>query len=195
MRVKPLRSASAHAFGSYDSGSTSRWNRRRPFAGDVSTALPASSSPSSYEHVPSSARAALRVRGCGAAQVVPKYGRQGGELIELRGAVVVTRVGVAFDAFDVFDVAFDVAFDVFAAAAVVGLVAAVRRESDARQLRHERALQLVLPRRVHASRNRAHRVFFSFDARPGRARSITPPSSASTSATRHAPAYAGIRMA
>ena len=122
------------------------------------------------------ARGASRFRGRGAAQIIPEDGRQGGELIELRCAVVVERVGVG---------------DVVVAA--VRLVAV--DETEARQLRHERALQFVLPRRLHAFRNRAHRVFFSFDTRAGRARSITPPSSASTSATRHAPAYAGIRMA
>mmetsp|Transcript_1793 Transcript_1793/g.7410 ORF Transcript_1793/g.7410 Transcript_1793/m.7410 type:complete len:559 (+) Transcript_1793:521-2197(+) len=122
------------------------------------------------------ARGASRFRGRGAAQVIPEDGRQGGELIELRCAVVVERVGVG---------------DVVVAA--VRLVAV--DVTEARQLRHERALQFVLPRRLHAFRNRAHRVFFSFDTRAGRARSITPPSSASTSATRHAPAYAGIRMA
>ena len=126
------------------------------------------------------ARGASRVRGRGAAQVIPEDGRQGGELIELRCAVVVERVGVG---------------DVVVARFFVRLVFFAVDETDARQLRHERALQFVLPRRLHAFRNRAHRVFFSFDARAGRARSITPPSSASTSATRHAPAYAGIRMA
>ena len=157
MRVKPLRSASAHAFGSYDSGSTSRWNRRRPFAGDVSTALPASSSPSSYEHIPSSARAG---RLDGSRSGPPRSSRA----VDARAvsssscaARSSSRASASLSTLSTSSTSLSTSRRRLRPPAPPRR-AVRRRESDARQLRHERALQLVLPRRVHASRNRAHRV-------------------------------------